>query len=89
MLASWRLHIGRLWQIGRKPKAGTAATPVFGHAGAHGVGAVTADEPPVFGGDHRSEVDPACKVKAVSVGNWRFCTTETEAGTQDSRRHAE
>ena len=38
MLARWRLHIGKLLQIDRKPKAGTAATPVLAHVRAHGVG---------------------------------------------------
>ena len=57
MLARWRLHIGRLWQIGREPQAGAARASVLWHAGAHGVGAVAADEPPVLVGNHRSELN--------------------------------
>jgi len=56
MLARWRLHIGRLWQISREPQACAAGAPVLGNAGAHRVGAVAADEPTVLVGDHRSEV---------------------------------
>jgi hypothetical protein len=38
-------------------QAGAACALVFGHAGAHRVGAVTTDEPPILVGDHRPEVD--------------------------------
>jgi len=41
----------------KQPQAPAAGASVLGHAGAHRVGAVAADEPPVLVGDHRTEVD--------------------------------
>ena len=40
-----------------EPQAGAACAPIIGDAGAHRVGAVTTDEPPVLVGNHRPEVD--------------------------------
>ena len=69
MLARWRLHMGRLWQIGREPQARAAHTSVLWHAGTNRVGAVTADEPTVFVGDHRSELDAQDAMRATNDQN--------------------
>ncbi len=65
MLARWRLHIGRLWQIGMEPQAGAARASVLWHAGTYRVGAVPADEPPVLVGDHRSELNANDAIRAA------------------------
>jgi hypothetical protein len=57
MPARWRLHIGRLWQIGREPHALAARALVFRHARSNRVSTVTAYEPTVLVGDHRPEFD--------------------------------
>ena len=41
----------------QQPQAGSAGARVLGYAGAQGVGAVAANEPPVLIGDHRHELD--------------------------------
>jgi hypothetical protein len=48
--------VSQEWLSGQ-PQAGAAGAHVLWHAGAHRVGAVTADEPPVLMGDHRPELD--------------------------------
>ncbi len=60
-----RPSMGRLWQIDGCPQTVAAATPVFGHAGTHRVGAVATDEPTVLIRDHRSEFDSHEAVRAA------------------------
>jgi hypothetical protein len=65
MIGRERPHMGGLWQIGIEPRAGTAATPVFGRAGTYRMGAVATDEPTVFVSDHRSELDACHAMRAA------------------------
>jgi hypothetical protein len=65
MIGRERPHMGGLWQIGIEPRAGTAATPVFGRAGTYRVGAVATDEPTVLVGDHRSELNAHDAMRAA------------------------
>ena len=85
--------VSQEWFSGQ-PQAGAAGASVLGHAGAHGVGAVTADEPPILISDHRPELDARHAIRAADgqgcVGrHWASLHGSKDAGTQDSRRHAE
>lgn len=75
----------------RQLQAGAAGAPVGEHAGAHRVGAVMADKPPVLIGDHRPEVDSCDAIRAADgqgcVGqSWHrtLLQKSKERGTQDS-----
>jgi hypothetical protein len=57
-----------------EPKAGTACTPVFGDSGAHRVGTVVADEPPVL--------------QTVNLVIQRWASLR-ELGRMEPRRHLE
>jgi hypothetical protein len=48
--------VSQEWLSGQ-PQAGAAGAFVLRDAGTHGVGAVTADEPPILISDHRPELD--------------------------------
>src|ERR1035438_5603366 len=45
------------WERPSELQAGAAGTHVLGHAGAHRVSTITADESPVLVSDHRAEFD--------------------------------
>jgi hypothetical protein len=78
-------------RISGQVHAGAANAPVLGHTGTRCVSAVTADEPPVLVGGHRTELDTHPAIWAADgqdcVGrHWALLHRAKEAGTQDSRQ---
>jgi len=57
-------------RLSGQPQTGAAGAPVAGCAGPSGVGAITADKPPVLVGDHRPEIRPR---HAVGAANGQDC----------------
>lgn len=60
-------------------QTGAAGAPVLRHAGANGVGTVTADEPTVLVGDHRPEFDAYHAMRAAPPFTLLGCRNQKQS----------